>query len=189
QPAHPAEAGRSTPAARGRAARCRGSSRAGSCRRDRELAAAPAPARFPTVVSSATFAPFAGASQIRFDGSDLSARKRTAAHPGAGRLPGSMIRVRALVLCLVALVAVTGCGSSPKKVTKAQYQAKLDTVGADLGRAGSQVGKAIDIATFNRDVENFQTHLRDAVKELKGVEPPPNAQEANTMLLNAFHDL
>ncbi|MDX6369935.1 MAG: hypothetical protein QOG93_1437, partial [Gaiellaceae bacterium] len=28
-----------------------------------------------------------------------------------------MNRVRALVLCLVALVAVTGCGSSPKKVT------------------------------------------------------------------------
>jgi hypothetical protein len=100
-----------------------------------------------------------------------------------------MIRVRALVLCLVALVAVAGCGSSPKKVTKAQYQAKLDTVGADLGRAGSQVGKAIDIATFNRDVENFQTHLRDAVKELKGVEPPPNAQEANAMLVHAFHDL
>jgi hypothetical protein len=100
-----------------------------------------------------------------------------------------MVRARALVLCLVALVAVTGCGSSPKKVTKAQYQAKLDTVGADLGRAGSQVGKAIDIATFNRDVETFQTHLREAVKELKGVEPPPNAQAANTMLANAFHDL
>ena len=77
----------------------------------------------------------------------------------------------------------------PEEGDEAQYQAKLDTVGADLGRAGSQVGKAIDIATFNRDVENFQTHLRDAVKELKGVEPPPNAQEANTMLANAFHDL
>ncbi|MDX6388451.1 MAG: hypothetical protein QOD85_2253 [Gaiellaceae bacterium] len=100
-----------------------------------------------------------------------------------------MIRVRASVLCLVALVAFAGCGSSPKQVTKAQYQAKLDTVGADLGRAGSQVGKAIDIATFNRDVENFQTHLRDAVKELKGVKPPPNAQAVNTMLANAFHDL
>ena len=100
-----------------------------------------------------------------------------------------MIRVRALLLCLVALVAVTGCGSSPKQVTKAQYQVKLDTVGADLGRAGSQVGKAIDIATFNRDVENFQTHLRDAAKELKGVKPPPNTQAANMMLANAFHDL
>jgi hypothetical protein len=100
-----------------------------------------------------------------------------------------MVRVRALVLCLVALVAVTGCGSSPKKVTKAQYQAKLDTLGADLGRTGSQVGKAIDIATFNSDVETFQTHLRNASKELKRLKPPPDVQAANTMLANAFHDL
>ncbi|MDX6414089.1 MAG: hypothetical protein QOH23_1499 [Gaiellaceae bacterium] len=100
-----------------------------------------------------------------------------------------MNRVRALVLCLVALVAVTGCGSSPKEVTKAQYQAKLDTLGADLGRTGSQVGKAIDIATFNSDVETFQTHLRKASKELKGLKPPPDAQAPNTLLANAFHDL
>ena len=100
-----------------------------------------------------------------------------------------MIRVRAFLLCLVALLAVIGCGSSPKKVTKAQYQAKLHVVGADLGRAGSQVGKAIDIATFNRDVENFQTHLRDGAKELKGVKPPLNARAANTELANSFHDL
>ena len=60
-----------------------------------------------------------------------------------------MTPVRAFSLCLVALLVVlAGCGSSPKTVTKAEYQAEIQTVGADLTAAGSQLGKSIDIATF-----------------------------------------
>ena len=100
-----------------------------------------------------------------------------------------MIRTSLLVLvCTVALVA-TGCGSKPKPVTKSQYEQQLQRLGDDLVNAGSQIGQHLDIATFNQDISNFQDHLRDASKELKGVEPPPNAQEPNQHLADAFHDL
>ena len=100
-----------------------------------------------------------------------------------------MIRASLLVAaCTVALVA-TGCGSKPKPVTKAQYEQQLQRLGDDLVNAGSQIGRHLDIASFNEDISNFQDHLRDASKELKGVEPPPNAQEPNQHLADAFHDL
>jgi hypothetical protein len=93
-----------------------------------------------------------------------------------------------LLVALVVLV-VSGCGSEPKPVTKAQYDQMLQRLGDDLVRVGSQIGQHLDIATFNQDISNFQDHLRDASKELNGVEPPPNAQEPNERLAGAFHDL
>jgi len=93
-----------------------------------------------------------------------------------------------VVVAAVAVVA-TGCGSQPKPVTKAQYNAQLQRLGADLVQAGSQVGQHLDISSFNGDIENFQDHLRSASKELKGVKPPPNAQGPNQQLADAFHDL
>ena len=99
---------------------------------------------------------------------------------------------RAFLLVVVAssvAMAATGCGSTPKPVTKAQYNAQLQRLGADLVQAGSQVGQHLDIATFNQDISNFQDHLRSASKELKGVKPPPNAQGPNQRLADAFHDL
>ena len=101
-----------------------------------------------------------------------------------------MTPVRAFSLCLAAvLVVLAGCGSSPKTVTKAEYQTEIQTVGADLTAAGSQLGKSIDIATFNESVTNFQTHLRDASKKLNGLKPPADTQDVNKLLAGSFHDL
>jgi hypothetical protein len=61
-----------------------------------------------------------------------------------------------IVASAVALVA-TGCGSKPKPVTKAQYEQKVQQLGADLVRAGSQVGQHLDISTFNEDISNLRT--------------------------------
>jgi hypothetical protein len=93
-----------------------------------------------------------------------------------------------LVVCSVALVA-SGCGSKPKQVTKAQYEQKIQQLGADLVRAGSQVGQHLDISSFNEDISNLQDQLRDASKQLKGVKPPPNAQGPNEQLASGLHDL
>jgi enamine deaminase RidA (YjgF/YER057c/UK114 family) len=101
-----------------------------------------------------------------------------------------VIRPSLLVLaaCCVALVAA-GCGSKPKPVTKAQYEQHLQHLGDDLVNAGSQIGQHLDISSFNEDIGNFQDHLRDASKELKGMKPPPNARGPNKRLADAFHDL
>jgi hypothetical protein len=97
---------------------------------------------------------------------------------------------RLFALSLVALlVVVAGCGSSPKTVTKAQYQAQLAKSGQAVTIAGQQLGKVITIAEFNGAVTDLQKALRDGEKNLKGLRPPANARGANKRLAEAFGDL
>jgi hypothetical protein len=101
-----------------------------------------------------------------------------------------MNSARLFALSLAALlVALAGCGSSPKTVTKAQYQAQLAKSGQAITVAGQQVGKVITIASFNSAVSDLQTALRDGAKNLKGLQPPANARAANKRLAQAFGDL
>ena len=99
-----------------------------------------------------------------------------------------MTRAVVLLAAVLALVA-SGCGSKPKAVTKAQYEAELNTLGTDLTRAGSAIGRHIDIAGFNQDIANFQDHLRSAAEDLHKVQPPANAQSANKRLADSFDEL
>jgi hypothetical protein len=97
---------------------------------------------------------------------------------------------RIFALSLMALlVVVAGCGSSPKNVTKAQYQAQLAKSGRAITIAGQQLGKVITIAEFNGAVTDLQKALRDGEKNLKGLQPPANARAANKRLAEAFGDL
>ena len=101
-----------------------------------------------------------------------------------------MIPARLFALSLAALlVALAGCGSSPKTVTKAQYQAQLTKSGQAITIAGQQLGKVITISDFNSAVSDFQQALRDGEKNLKGLQPPENARAANKQLAQAFGDL
>jgi hypothetical protein len=102
-----------------------------------------------------------------------------------------MIPARLFALSLVALlVALAGCGgSSPKTVTKAQYEAQLTKSGQAITIAGQQLGKVITIAEFNGAVSDLQKALRDGEKNLKGLQPPANTQAPNKQLAQAFGDL
>ena len=101
-----------------------------------------------------------------------------------------MIPARLFALSLAALLVVlAGCGSSPKTVTKAQYQAQLTKSGQAITVAGQQLGKVITIASFNGAVSDLQQALRDGEKNLKGLQPPANTSAANKQLAQAFGDL
>jgi phosphate starvation-inducible protein PhoH len=101
-----------------------------------------------------------------------------------------MIPARLFAMSLAALLlALTGCGSSPKSVTKDQYQTQLAKAGQAVTLAGQQVGKVITIAEFNGAVSDLQKALRDGEKTLNGLEPPANARAANKKLAKAFGDL
>ena len=97
---------------------------------------------------------------------------------------------RLFALSLAALlVVVAGCSSSPKTVTKEQYQTQLAKAGQAVTVAGQQVGKVITIAEFNGAVSDLQKALRDGEKNLKGLQPPVNTRAPNKQLAQAFGDL
>jgi hypothetical protein len=99
-------------------------------------------------------------------------------------------RTIVLTLSLVALVGVVaGCGSSPKVVTKAQYQKELQRTGTELTALGSELGRSIDISTFNGNVDKFKDGLDKAAKDLKQLKPPANVEAANKRLADSFREL
>ena len=98
-----------------------------------------------------------------------------------------MARTRVLIVPLLALaVGLAGCGSSPREVTKAQYQKELERVGKVASDAGSELGRSIDIATFNGNVDKFQDTLRDAAGDLDGLKPPPDVRDVNERLADSL---
>jgi hypothetical protein len=97
--------------------------------------------------------------------------------------------VRVLLLLLFAVsITVAGCGSNPREVTKAQYQEELTRLGTNLTNLGSEVGRSIDIATFNQNIKDLQDGLDDAAHDLDGLDPPANVRNANERLANAFSE-
>jgi hypothetical protein len=100
-----------------------------------------------------------------------------------------MSRLRVLLFLLfVVSITVAGCGSSPREVTKAQYQEELTRLGTNLTKLGSEVGRSIDIATFNQNIKDLQDGLDDAAHDLDGLDPPANVRNANERLANAFSE-
>ncbi|CAN5130105.1 hypothetical protein BH18ACT12_BH18ACT12_11590 [soil metagenome] len=89
---------------------------------------------------------------------------------------------------LALAVGLAGCGSSPREVTKAQYKKELERIGKVASDAGSELGRAIDIATFNGNVDKFQDTLRDAGGDLDGLKPPQNVRDVNERLADSFRD-
>jgi hypothetical protein len=95
---------------------------------------------------------------------------------------------RLFVLALALALAVAACGSSPKTVTKEQYEHELQRIGQDLTDAGSELGRSIDIATFNENVDNLKDHLHEAADDLHGLRPPLRVRAANDRLADALDD-
>ena len=98
-----------------------------------------------------------------------------------------MTRTLLFLVALAALV-VAGCGSSPKTVSKAEYEQELQRIGQDLTDAGSELGRSIDIATFNGNVDKLRDQLHDSADELRDLKPPADAQDANDRLADALDD-
>jgi ABC-type transporter Mla subunit MlaD len=96
--------------------------------------------------------------------------------------------LRTFLFALALLLVLAGCGSSPKAVSKSEYQTEVQRLGQDLTDAGSELGRSIDIATFNQNVDNLRDHLRDAADDLRGLKPPVDVQAANDRLADALDD-
>jgi hypothetical protein len=106
----------------------------------------------------------------------------------AGSVPAT-VRRASLVL-LVSALALAGCGSAPKDVTKAQYEQHLQTIGDNLYKSANALGQSTATGVFNENVQKLQDTIDNAAGDLNGLRPPgAEAQAANKQLVHAYGDL
>jgi hypothetical protein len=108
-------------------------------------------------------------------------------------LPGAVL--------LAALLSLAACGSSnhssttsgsgDKQLTAAQYRQQLHSISQDESRAQATVQKAFHAKTVTQVTDAlriFATDQQTVAAKLGELEPPADAQSANTALAHAFAD-
>jgi hypothetical protein len=97
---------------------------------------------------------------------------------------------RVSLLVLVSALALAGCGSAPKDVTKAQYEQHLQAIGDNLYTSANSLGQSTATGVFNENVQKLQDAIDDGASDLNGLRPPgAEAQAANKRLVHAYRDL
>jgi division protein CdvB (Snf7/Vps24/ESCRT-III family) len=92
-------------------------------------------------------------------------------------------------VCVVAVLAlvVAGCGGG--RLTKSQYEDKLQGAGNDLSGAVQQLTQAATKDEFKDDVGDVQNALDSAADTLDGVTPPRDVASANDRLVHGLRGL
>ena len=86
---------------------------------------------------------------------------------------------------LFAALALVGCSGDDGTLTQAEYEEKVRSVYAEVQEAFAQTNVS-DPSELAPRVEAAQEQLRDAAGELEGVEPPSDAEAANTQIAAGF---
>src|SRR5690348_758850 len=109
------------------------------------------------------------------------------------------IKTAVAVTALLAVLALTGCGTSTASnqtanattasmpVSKAVYSAELQQVGTSLVTALNSLGqKSVDFTRIERNVPRGKAALRDAAARLAATAPPADARSDNKRLVSGL---
>jgi hypothetical protein len=100
------------------------------------------------------------------------------------------VSVVSVAAAVAAVTLVTGCGTSEKPVTKAQYEQRLAKIGQGLYQAANALTQSSNTQIFIDAVSHLEDVVADSANDLDGVRPPGEAaQRANDRLVHAYRDL
>ncbi len=95
--------------------------------------------------------------------------------------------MRALPILAVAIV-LAGCGGAGR-LSKSDYEQKLQTEGKTINESGRGIGQAKSKEAFVESVGKVQKALDNAADDLDGIKPPTDVEAANGKLVGALHGL
>jgi hypothetical protein len=96
-----------------------------------------------------------------------------------------------LVLALAACGGGGGGGGGGDRLTKSEYEKKVQTEGAKIRDAfqSTNVQNANDLGELAKNVKKGQKELRDAADRLDNVNPPKEIENDHNDLVDAMHSL
>ncbi len=102
-----------------------------------------------------------------------------------------MSRPRLSTLLLVAVIAalVTGCGGDGGRLSKGEYEQKMQEIGTELRNASSGLdfSQTSDLQKLADTIAEFRARLEDAANEVDDLNPPENAETETQQIGDALH--
>lgn len=110
-----------------------------------------------------------------------------------------LLRIPFILLALVGLIAVAGCGSSDSTdsstsatLTDDEYtqqaEAILISFGTSFQQLGTQISNSKDTAQFSDLVNQAETEIQGAIDDFSALNPPADAQAGNDQVLSALEN-
>ena len=102
--------------------------------------------------------------------------------------------MRGGVLCIAALAVLllAACGgASSSRLSAAQYRAKMTKINAEAAGAVSNVARGLQaqsLAELRQRLDAFSAETQRIGDEVAKLEPPQNAEAANTELVQGMHE-
>ena len=106
------------------------------------------------------------------------------------------MRGRLLCIAAVAVLLLAACGGSSgggsTQLSRAAYRAKLAKITTEAAKAQSDVGQGLQAKTVDdlkKTVDKFADATQRISDEVAQLNPPQNAEAANTQLAQGLHDI
>jgi hypothetical protein len=96
--------------------------------------------------------------------------------------------VGGVALSTALVLAVTGCGGGGR-LSKAEYEQKLQQGGRELATALGELSSSRSKNEFKKGVDDVEKALNDVADELDGVTPPQDVEGANQRVVDGFRQL
>ena len=110
------------------------------------------------------------------------------------------LKIPLLVLALIGLIAVSGCGGddegssseSSEALSAEDYETQAREVLTSFGTAftelGTQISQSSSPEEFSTFVDEAEAEIQTAIDEFGAIEPPEEAQEGHDQILGALED-
>jgi hypothetical protein len=107
------------------------------------------------------------------------------------------LKIPLLVLALIGLIAVSGCGgddegSSSEALSADEYATQAREVLTSFGTAftelGTQISQSSSPEEFSTFVDEAEAEIQTAIDDFGAIEPPEEAQEGHDQILSALEN-
>jgi chromosome segregation ATPase len=99
-------------------------------------------------------------------------------------------RTIAILLIVVAAAVAAGCGGGDGRLSKAEYEQRMQAIGSELRTASAAIGdlsQTRDLDKLADTIAEFRDRLDEAADDVDALSPPEDVEEETEKIAAALH--
>jgi hypothetical protein len=95
-----------------------------------------------------------------------------------------------ILLIAVATAVAAGCGGGDGRLSKAEYEQRMQAIGSELQTASAAIGdlsQTRDLEKLADTIADFRERLDEAADDVDGLSPPEDVEEETDQIAQALH--